>query len=275
MPRPTVILHHGLLGYDVLQVGPFRHAYWRGIDRAITDDGYPLIVTRAAPTGGVARRARELKESMLTQLDRLGDRGRRVILVGHSMGGLDARYAVARLGLADRVAAVVTVCTPNRGSPVADFVVQHLNDRIAVLRLLGKLGLEVGAATDLTTRNCEAMNLAAPDAAGVAYFSVGATRPWYQMPPWAMATCKLIEAAEGANDGLVSVASSHWGTDLGVWRADHWHSINRRVRPEFGPDPTGPIAPYWVRMLRAVEARLADARSASVPVGGEATSRAF
>lgn len=256
MTRPTVILHHGLLGYDELRLGPLRHLYWRGIDRAVTEAGYPLIVTRAAPTGGVARRARELKESILTQLDRLGGGRGRVILVAHSMGGLDARYAVARLGMADRVAAVVTVCTPHRGSPVADFVVQHLHDRIAVLRMLGKLGLEIGAALDLTTKSCAEMNAATADAAGVGYFSVSAARPWHKMPPFAIPTCKLIDLAEGPNDGLVSVTSSTWGTHLGVWPADHWHCINRRLRPEFGAEATGPIAPYWVRLLKEVEERL-------------------
>ena len=37
---------------------------------------------------------------------------RKVVLMAHSMGGLDARYAVAKLGMDRHVAAVVTVTTP-------------------------------------------------------------------------------------------------------------------------------------------------------------------
>ena len=42
-----------------------------------------------------------------------------VDLVGHSMGGLVARYAVEVLGLDDRVANVVTIASPHGGSPFA------------------------------------------------------------------------------------------------------------------------------------------------------------
>jgi triacylglycerol lipase len=46
--------------------------------------------------------------------------GGKVVLVGHSMGGLIARAFLARGG-ADRVAALVTIATPHRGSDLARF----------------------------------------------------------------------------------------------------------------------------------------------------------
>ena len=44
-------------------------------------------------------------------------------IIAHSMGGLDARHAIAHVpGLAGRVATLVTIGTPHRGSPVADAI---------------------------------------------------------------------------------------------------------------------------------------------------------
>jgi hypothetical protein len=47
------------------------------------------------------------------------------------------------------------------------------------------------------------------------------------------------------------VKSSIWGKHLGVWPADHFHTINKRFVIEL-KDPTGDIAPYWVRALEQV-----------------------
>jgi triacylglycerol lipase len=44
-----------------------------------------------------------------------------VHLVGHSLGGLVARYAVQRLGLDEVTRSVTTVATPHGGSPLARF----------------------------------------------------------------------------------------------------------------------------------------------------------
>lgn len=250
-----VVLHHGLFGTGDLQLGPLKLSYFRGIDRAIAARGHPLIITRVHPCSSIEHRARQMKEMILRRLRVLG-RGadERFILIGHSMGGLDARYAVAKLGLADRVAAVVTVTTPHRGSPFADWAVRNLGQRLGGIHLLQFLRLDMQAVMDLTTARCAAFNQRIVDVPGVRYFSVSAARPWNRVPAFAMHAHRVISAVEGDNDSLVSVKSSTWGQHLGVWPADHWHTINRRYTIELR-EPTGDIVPYWLRMLdRVVEA---------------------
>lgn len=66
------------------------------------------------------------------------------------------------------------------------------------------------------------------------------------LPSW-----RVVHDAEGDNDGLVSVKSSTWGTHLGVWPADYWHTLNKRYVFE-GKDGTGDIAPYYLRALEQV-----------------------
>jgi triacylglycerol lipase len=265
-----VVLHHGFLGTDQVRFGPLRLSYFRGIDRAIVQRGHPLIVTRVHPSGSIVVRARQLKESLLRQLDNIAPVGTcerpKVILIAHSMGGLDARYAVAKLGLADVVAAVVTISTPHRGSPMADWVLKHVGQRLGGIRLANTLRLEWRAVLDLTTERCAQMNAKVPDVEGVRYFSVSTAAPWKHIPPFALSSWSIIRAAEGDNDGLVSVRSATWGTHLGTWPANHWAAINRRPLLKRS-DAVGDIVPYWMRMMDAVDRAMESGTAASKLAG--------
>lgn len=250
-----IVLHHGFFGFQ-FKAGPMNWSYFRDIDRAIAADGYPLIIPRVHPTAGIATRARQLKEAILRQLDILNrPRGERVVIVGHSMGGVDARYMIAKLGMADRVRALLTVTTPHRGTPYADWCVRNVGQRLGGLQLANFLGLDVQAISDLTTVNMRRFNDEVPDHPDVRYFSVSAARPWHRVPPFALHSYKVIQDAEGDNDGLVSVQSSTWGEHLGVWPADHFHTVNKRFVIEL-KEPTGDIAPYYQRAVAEVFRRL-------------------
>lgn len=228
---------------------------FRGIDRAIIDRGHPLIVSRVHPTAGVQTRARELKEIILRQLHILGRPHERVLIVAHSMGGLDARYMITRLGMADRVRALLTVTSPHRGTSYADWCVRNIGRRLGGLRLLNFLRLDIQAATDLTTESCRRFNDEVPDHPNVRYFSVSAARPWHRVPAFALHSYKVVFDAEGDNDCLVSVRSAQWGEHLGTWPADHFHTVNKRLVLELR-NPTGDITPYYLRSIADVMSRL-------------------
>ncbi len=246
-----VVLHHGVMGFSNLLNGPLRMSYFSGIDRAIADRGHPLIVSHVHPTAGIETRARQLKETILRQLEIQGHSKARVLVIGHSMGGLDARYMIARLGMEEHVAALLTITTPHRGSPYADWCVRHLGQRLGGFQLMNVLGWDVQAASDLTTKSCRRFNQEIRDSPNVRYFSVSASRPWHRVPPFALHAFKVVYDAEGENDCLVSVKSSTWGTHLGVWPADHFHTVNKRFVLEI-KQPTGDITRYYIRALAKV-----------------------
>lgn len=52
----------------------------------------------------------------------------KVHLVGHSQGGLDARYVVGKLGYAAKVATVTTLGAPHEGTPLGDVALRVLRD---------------------------------------------------------------------------------------------------------------------------------------------------
>jgi triacylglycerol lipase len=243
-----IILHHGLMGFGDVAIGPIKIAYFRGIDRALAQRGHPLIVSRVHPTGAIELRARQLKATILRGLKQHGREGSPVLIIAHSMGGLDARYMISRLGMAGQVAGILTVSTPHRGSPYADWCLRNLGERLGGMRLMNFLGLDVRAVSDLTTERCRQFNREIKDAAGVQYFSISAARPWHRVPPFAVHAHKIVTDAEGDNDCLVSVKSATWGEHLATWPADHFHAINHKLIVEI-KHKTGDITPYYLKAL--------------------------
>ncbi|WP_157210341.1 esterase/lipase family protein [Turneriella parva] len=67
-----------------------------------------------------AARAEEMKQ--LINLWMAANGYTKVNLMGHSQGGLDARYMVANLGMASKVRVLTSIATPHRGAPMADIV---------------------------------------------------------------------------------------------------------------------------------------------------------
>jgi triacylglycerol lipase len=245
-----LVLQHGIFGFGRFELGKLRLSYFHKIDRALKERGHPLIVSHVHPTGPVRMRALQLKKTILSNCKKHGI-DERVVIIAHSMGGLDARYMITRLAMAEHVEALITISTPHRGSPYADWCLQNVGKRMGGLKLMKFLGLNVRAVSDLTTESCKIFNERVPNHQAVKYFSISAARPWHRVPPFMIHSNKMIEALEGPNDGVVSVASATWGEHLGTWPCDHLHAINKRFIPEIR-NPTGDIVPYYLRMLEHV-----------------------
>jgi triacylglycerol lipase len=226
--RAPIVLVHGLLGFDELRLGRWVLAsYFRGIPEALTAGGNRVLVARLSPTAGTAERAAQLRDLLDRHLPNDA-----VHLFAHSLGGLDARYLISRLGLARRVLTLTTLGTPHRGTAFADWGLRRLE---RVLRpLLHRLGIPYGAFYDLTVERCRRFNEQTPDAVGVRYFWVaGRFRPRWLAIEWKL-PARIVEQAEGPNDGVVSMASATWGEACGVWDdSDHLNLVNwpRRLPP--------------------------------------------
>jgi triacylglycerol lipase len=227
--QSPIFLVHGLLGYDRVKIGKVTLAsYFRGIPELLERAGNRILMTRVSPTAGVPVRAAQLK----AYLDRKVP-NEPVHILAHSMGGLDARYLVSQLLGAGRVLTLTTIATPHRGSPFADWGMIRF-ERL-VRPCFNLLGVPSQAFDDVTTAKCREFNEQVPDAPGVRYFSVaGRHEPDYFRPEWLLSQ-QIIEAAEGPNDGLVSVTSASYGESCDVWEGDHlslinWPNLRARLR---------------------------------------------
>jgi len=246
-----IVLQHGLFGFSEMSVGKLKLSYFHKIDKALKERGHPLIVSRVHPTGSIRLRARQMKRTIRDELKKQGLADQRVIILAHSMGGLDARYMISKLGMHETVEALVTISTPHRGSPYADWCLKNLGKRMGGLKLMKLLKLDVSAISDLTIGACAKFNDAVPDHPDVKYYSISAARPWHHVPAFLLHSYKVIYDEEGDNDGLVSVTSAAWGQHLETWKADHLHVINKRFVPEIR-NRTGDMVPYYIRMLDKV-----------------------
>jgi triacylglycerol lipase len=223
-PRYPVVLVHGLFGFDEVVVGKVRHAYYKGVREVLEQDGHAVQVARLPAAASIATRAASLGAVVAAT------EGKRVNVIAHSMGGLDARYAISRLGLGKRIGALVTVGTPHRGSPVADLS-GGLVERIGLARALAHAGVPIEALRDLGTANLARFNEEVPDDRRVAYASVvGAVRRPWRASPLLVPACLWMNGTVGDNDGVVPAASQRWGHVLAEIDADHWAQIGWSMR---------------------------------------------
>ncbi|MFO0865908.1 MAG: hypothetical protein U0744_14870 [Gemmataceae bacterium] len=97
-------------------------SYFPGIVDGLAKAGNRVLIPALSPTGPIADRAMQLKRFLL---------GSEVKgpyhIIAHSMGGLDSRYMITKLGMADQVISLTTLGTPHRGSPFADWAVRRWN----------------------------------------------------------------------------------------------------------------------------------------------------
>lgn len=245
-PRYPVVLCHGLLGWDRVRLLPVSApvdigiSYWHGIKEALAQRGVTVISGNVAPVGSIEVRAQMLEHVILRRaksmglLDPISTSGTQTLpvnLLGHSMGGLDARYLTSVLKpKAIRVKSIVSVVTPHRGSPFADLCFEKLPHRTVgqMRRLLKLFGLHDSRGFDeLTTYNMkEKFNPYVPDLEGVKYMSFGARFKPTWMSPF-RTSWEYINSIEGDNDGLVSIQSAQWGEYIGTLEhCDHLDVVN-------------------------------------------------
>jgi triacylglycerol lipase len=226
-----IVLVHGIFGFNQLTLGGVRLAeYFRLIPEALREDGHLVPEPpRLNWAGSVAERAQDLKNYLQGHREVAGQK---VHIIAHSMGGLDSRFMISKLGMADRVLSLTTIATPHHGSPIAAIVIEETNP--VLTKFLEHLGVDTKGAFDLTIEACRKFNDDVPDALGVRYFSIGGQFEPHQVlgaPQGLLGlTHEIIAKTEKNNDGLVSVASatlerSGW-VALDTWSANHFREIN-------------------------------------------------
>jgi triacylglycerol lipase len=232
----AVVLVHGYCSIS-------RAFYWRGLlrlRRELSAAGWPVFTSRVARTGRVAARAQQLA----LFLDDLP--ARRLLLIGHSMGGLDARYVASRLDRRRRIGHVVTVGTPHRGTSVAEWILRDTVWRSRLFRFFDR-----GALRDLSPEGAARLDVEMPDRPDVTYSSIAGAYPVERLTRVLRRFGEQIALDEGANDGVVSLRSAARWPHTTTVDADHLELIGQTVWTCVGGVPRGhPRSP--MRALRRV-----------------------
>lgn len=214
-----IVLAHGLMGFRRLGLGPMALQYFGDIPAALRSAGNRVLVTRVHPTAGIRRRGLKLAERIESAFP-----GEAVHIIGHSMGGLDARALLALPGWEGRVLSLTTIATPHLGSAIADLAADRLG---WIYRALGALRWDHRGFLDITRPAARAFHEANPAPEGVPCFSIAGDPPSGGVLAPMRRVHAILGEIEGPNDGLVPVSSSlAFGEPLEVWGADHFRQLN-------------------------------------------------
>lgn len=250
-----IVLAHGLAGFDEL-FGVYE--YWYGIPGALRDKGATVFVTEVSQLNATEVRGEQLLAQVETIVAMTGKP--KVNLIGHSHGGLDARYVASVRP--DLVASVTTVASPHKGADLADFLrenieggsftetvlsafAESLGSVIALLTGASNPQDGIAAIDSLTSDGLAAFNASHPAgvpgsacgegaavANGVRYYSWSGTGLLTNALDVSDPLLALTSIAyDEANDGLVGRCSSHLGD---VIRDDYFQNHLDEVNQVLG-----------------------------------------
>lgn len=229
-----IILAHGICRFDQLLNILFhldnaqndRFHYFRKIRSALLDHGFEAFHSRVRWAGGVDERAEDLKNSIEAITNNF-TKWTKVHIIGHSMGGLDARHMIYNYKMHGKVASLSTIATPHCGTSFADWGIKHLSFLIPWAKTVG---LNIQGFKDLTRKSCRMFNKRARNFErenSVLYQTLTGTLPYDQVFPLFKFPYLIIYREEGTNDGLVSLKSAIWRDEFFIEKtdADHLNQI--------------------------------------------------
>ena len=245
--RYPIVFMHGLAGFDTLLN---VMDYWVGVEDLLTIQGYEPFIYGVSAFDPTSVRADQWSLHMDALQQETG--ARKVNIIAHSQGGLDARYYATLLDTNNSVASITTVSTPHAGTAVAELLTGVVDlgptDGQIVDALVSGAAELFGTTGDsfsdqleqMTPDNMEIFNEDVPDVPGIQYYSwAGKSCRYLQwscqsdmdgetVSSYFLLSHAYLESQEGDNDGLVSVSSASWGTFLGVFPADHIDEVGHR-----------------------------------------------
>ena len=242
--RFPVIWVHGWTGFE--SIGPLT--YFFGVRDHLEPLGYPMSIAVLDPYNSSEVRGGQLAAQVDAALAEW--RARKVILIGHSQGGIDSRYVVSSLGYGDRVDALLTIASPHRGTFITDLALGLAPGPVEValsglLNLLGAVTADaksdaLASFYSLSEAHMQGeFNPQNPDDPAVAYISyTGRTCATIDfldpkngcddlVDPLLLWAYDLLKLARGPNDGLVTVESAQWGDYRGEMIADHIDEVGQ------------------------------------------------
>ncbi len=222
-----IVLAHGIARFDILREALSDELdlpanalndelqYFRNIRTYLETNGFSSVFnTNVDFAGSIQLRAAELKSRIDEILTDTG--AEKVHIIAHSMGGLDARRMIVDLEMAEKIASLTTIGTPHLGTSLADHVLEK-GGGLLIEFLEKAINLNLDGFNDLTTATCGEFNKRAKDAEaknGVVYQTYSSFDEGKDMFLPLVASWLFIRSVEGNNDGLVSVRSQNWESEL-------------------------------------------------------------
>jgi pimeloyl-ACP methyl ester carboxylesterase len=151
--------------------------------------------------------------------------GTELVIIAHSQGGLDARFAISTVKMPG-VRSLVTIGTPHRGTPLADWVIKEKTSKSALywtLKIFAQYDLaDLPFAGEMTESFLKRFEDKFKNDPSVQYASaVGSCESDCH---WAFKLLKFVSGIDllgDQGDGIIPASSQAFGEDLGHYNLDH------------------------------------------------------
>ena len=245
--------------------------YWGRIPKALQAQGAVIFYGNQDAWGDVAYSAGVLQESLAKVLAETG--AEKVNILAHSKGGLEARYLISSLGMADCVASLTTIFTPHHGSKTMDLLCRLPRPlfRLAAFfvnpffRLFGDKQPDFFNATrHFTQARMKQFNAENPDMPQVFYQSYASAM---KSPFSDILMCfpaLLVWLIEGENDGLLTPKAATWtnfqgtlrgATHRGISHADVVDARRMNFSRKSAEDGVADIREVYLEIVAGLKAR--------------------
>lgn len=203
---------------------------WGKIPKFVRKQGIPIFFGKTKAWASVVENAEVLKCNILRYQNEYNIE--KFNIIAHSMGGIEARYMITHLDMAQHVASLTTISTPHRGLKTIDKL-SHTALYQKVIELLatkyfGNYEQFLAMSLRLKYSNCTLFNRETPNVEGVYYQSYGADMKSAIYDPLLSIPHKIISYYDGENDGLVPIKSAKWGEYKGVFKSQGLRGLSHR-----------------------------------------------
>lgn len=236
----------GLRGENLHLGGVNTGAYFRQVTKHFEQRQIPFFTVKGREDGNGSVQDR-LDRSVNLILS-LKDKYKKILVIGHSMGGIAARLALRYPEVRELISAVIQFSAPNRGTPVADFIIDPDPGigKKALKQIASLIGYDVDDKRYIKELSLNSAYLwdqaidhhwANPPILSVANWKSSSAALALGNPAFGISSnwaCKELkkrgEPCE-VNDGLVTRSSQIWNQCFLEVEADHGEIIGVSVNP--------------------------------------------
>ncbi|QQO09131.1 esterase/lipase family protein [Breznakiella homolactica] len=221
----TIALHYPVL---FIHGAGFRDKtlgvnYWGRIPKHYVENGISVYYGGTDAWGSIEKNG-ELIQTRIHEILKT-EKTDKVNIIAHSRGGLEARYVINELAMAEKIASLTTISTPHHGSKAMNIALRFPEKLYEFISFFINIWFKIAgdkypdffrSSRQLSEKKCSEFNSKYPNKESVYYQSYASELKYFFGDLLFLFTYPLIKIFDGKNDGLCPVESAKWGEFKGV-----------------------------------------------------------